>query len=238
MKLIFKNISKFSLLYLVLYLVDSFLKNNQELSSYRYISKTLLSFSLLIFYLLNNTQEDSGKKKLIITALCCFAVGDLFFIAGNRGNMIHFLVAAFLFIIAKVCYSVRFFNNKDFKITKLIPFLLFCFCYMSIIMTLVYNQLDIFFIPLLLYLFVVMMLMQFAYLRKNEVNSESFWFVIFGVIASMIADSLDILKMFYDPEIAFNKITIMFFYCLSQYLIILGVLKETKSVTNMENSVV
>ena len=54
----------------------------------------------------------------------------------------------------------------------------------------------------------------------------------------MIADSLDILKMFYDPEIAYNKITIMFFYCLSQYLIILGVLKETKSVTNMENSVV
>ncbi|WP_256935170.1 lysoplasmalogenase family protein [Olleya sp. HaHaR_3_96] len=238
MTLFFKNILKFSILYLILYLLDSFLKNNQELSPYRYLSKTLLSFSLLIFYLLNTTQEDSGKKKLIIIALCCFAVGDLFFIAGNRGNMWHFMFAAFLFIIAKVCYSVRFFNNKDFKISKLIPFLLFCFCYMSIIMAIVYNQLGVFFIPLLIYLFVVMLLMQFAYLRKNEVNSESFWFVIFGVIASMIADSLDILKMFYDPEMAYNKITIMFFYCLSQYLIIIGVLKETKSSANQENALI
>lgn len=202
---------------------------------YRYLSKTLLSFSLLFFYLINTNQSDARKKNLIIISLACFLAGDVFFIAGNSGNTYHFLIAAALFIIAKVCYSVRFFNNKDFKISKLIPFLLFCFCYMSVIMSIVYNELGFYFLPLLLYLFVVMMLMQFAYLRSNEVNLQSFWLVIFGVVASMVADSINILRMFYDADIAFNKITIMFFYCLSQYLIIIGVLNETKSTSKLKS---
>ncbi|WP_272022663.1 lysoplasmalogenase family protein [Olleya namhaensis] len=234
MKFIFKSTLKFSVLYLLLYLLDSFFKNSEDLVMYRYLSKTLLSFSLLFFYLINTNQSDARKKNLIIISLACFLAGDVFFIAGNSGNTYHFLIAAALFIIAKVCYSVRFFNNKDFKISKLVPFLLFCFCYMSVIMSIVYNELGFYFLPLLIYLFVVMMLMQFAYLRSNEVNLQSFWLVIFGVVASMVADSINILRMFYDADIAYNKITIMFFYCLSQYLIILGVLNETKSTSKLK----
>ena len=69
-------------------------------------------------------------------------------------------------------------------------------------------------------------------LRKGEVNELSFWLVIFGVFFSMIADSINILKIFYDPLIAYNKITVMFFYCLSQYMIILGVLQENRPINN------
>ena len=80
-----------------------------------------------------------------------------------------------------------------------------------------------------------MLLMQFAYLRKGEVNGLSFWLVILGVFFSMIADSINVLKTFYDPLFAYNKITVMFFYCLSQYMIIMGVLKETKPSDNFKN---
>ena len=235
MKFIFKSTLKFSVLYLLLYLLDSFFKNTEGLVMYRYLSKTLLSLSLLLFYIINTKQKDQSKKKLIVIALTCFLIGDIFFISGNGGNAINVLIATALFILAKVCYSIRFFNNRDFKISKLIPFLLFCFCYMSIIMSIVYNQLGFYFLPLLLYLFVVMMLMQFAYLRSNEVNLKSFWFVMLGVVVSMIADSINILKTFYDADIAYNKITIMFFYCLSQYLIVLGVLNETKSASKLKS---
>ncbi|WP_397363133.1 lysoplasmalogenase family protein [Olleya sp. R77988] len=227
MKIIFKNTLVFSIVYILLYLLDSFFKNSETLFSCRYISKTLLSLSLLAYYLINTKQKDKHKKRLVVVALCCFILGDVFFITGNNGNVLHFIFASSLFIAAKVCYSLRFLNNEDFKITKLIPFLLFCFLYMSIIMTIVYNNLGSFFIPLLLYLFVVMLLMQFAYLRKSEVNNKSFWLVIIGVVFSMVADNIDILKMFYDPSIAYNKITVMFFHGLSQYLIIMGVLEES-----------
>ena len=229
MKFIFKNILRFSILYIALYIIDAFFKNNEALYIYRYISKTVLGLSLLLFYLFNTNQKDFKKKRLVIAALCLFVIGDFVFITGNYGNMMHFVAAAIFFIFAKICYSVRFLNNEDFNISKLIPFLLFCFAYMSIIMYLVYTNLGKYFIPLLLYLFVAMLLLQFAYLRRTEVNANSFWLVMIGVVAFMIADSINILKIFYNPLIAYNKITVMFFYCLAQYLIVLGILKETNN---------
>ena len=234
MKFIFKNTFRFSVLYIVLYLLDTFFKNNDTLYGFRYISKIILSLSLLLFYFFNTNQKDTNKKKLVITALSFFIIGDFFFISGNYGNMFHFVIASFLFVSAKICYSIRFLNNEDFNINKLIPFLFFCFIYMSIVMSIVYHNLGKYFIPLLLYLFVAMLLTQFAYLRKGEVNVLSFWYVITGVIAFMIADSINILKMFYNPLIAYNKITVMFFYCLAQYLIVLGILKENNYKKNID----
>ncbi|APX99823.1 lysoplasmalogenase [Lacinutrix venerupis] len=226
MKFIFKYPFRFTIIYLILYILDAFFKNSDVLYSCRYVSKILLSSSLLVFYLYNTKQKDSNKKKLVITALSLFILGDFFFIRGNDNNIIHFVIAGILFAIAKIFYSIRFLNNKDFKISKLVPFLLFCFTYMSVIMFLVYSNLGGFFIPFLIYLFVAMLLMQFAFLRKEEVNSKSFWLVMVGVVAFMFADSINMLKMFYNPLIAYNKLTIMFFYCLAQYLIVFGILKE------------
>ncbi|AUC81003.1 lysoplasmalogenase [Lacinutrix sp. Bg11-31] len=235
MKFIFKNTFRFSILYIILYFLDALFKNNDALYSYRYISKILLGLSLLLFYLYNTYQKDFNKKRLVIAALSLFVIGNFFFITGDNGNILHFVIAALLFVIAKICYSVRFLNNEVFIINKLIPFLLFCFTYMSIIIFMVYSNLEGFFVPLLIYLFVSMLLMQFAYLRKREVNTISFWLVIIGVVSFMLADSINILKMFYNPLIAYNKITVMFFYCLAQYLIVLGILKETNNNNNKEN---
>ncbi|MEL0643403.1 lysoplasmalogenase family protein [Olleya sp. Ti.3.14] len=234
MSFIFKNTLRFTILYLFLYVLDSFFKNNEALYSYRYFTKLALGITLLVFYLFKTKQKDISKKRLVIYALSLFIIGDVFFITGNSGEMTHFVFAAFLFIGAKICYSIRFLNSKDFKISKLIPFLILGFAYMTIITDLVYNNLGHYFFPFLIYLFVVLLLMQFAYLRKSEVNGLSFWLVLFGVFFSMIADSINILKIFYDPLIAYNKITVMFFYCLSQYMIILGVLKESRLTDNIE----
>lgn len=235
MNFIFKNTIRFSILYLSLYLLYSFFKNSYDLYSYRYFSKIALGVSLLLFYVLNNKQKDNTKKRLVIYALSLFLIGDFFFITGNSGKMTHFVIAEFLFIAGKICYSVRFLNNEDFKISKLIPFLVFCFAYMTLITSIVYNNLNHYFFPFLIYLFVVMLLMQFAFLRKNEVNTSSFWLVMIGVFLSMIADSINILKTFYNPMIAYNKITVMLFYCLSQYLIIVGGLKEKTTIDHTEN---
>jgi len=229
MSFIFKNTLRFTILYLFLYVLDSFFKNNEALYSYRYFTKLALGITLLVFYLFKTKQKDISKKRLVIYALSLFIIGDVFFITGNSGEMTHFVFAAFLFIGAKICYSIRFLNSKDFKISKLIPFLILGFAYMTIITDLVYNNLGHYFFPFLIYLFVVLLLMQFAYLRKPEVNIISFWLVIIGVVAFMIADSINILKMFYNPLIAYNKITVMFFYSLAQYLIVLGILKETNN---------
>ena len=222
---IFKNIRVFTILYLVLFLVDFSIKNNPDYHfPFRYISKSLLLLSLLLLYAINVREKNPKKRNLVFAALSCFLIGDIFLIGGD--NIVQFVIGALFFSIAKIFYTLRFTNNKDFKIIKLLPFLLFCFIYMSVIISIVYNNLVAFFFPTLFYLFIVMLLAQFAYLRKAEVNNLSYWLVLVGVICSMFSDSINTLKMFYDYDIAYNNFTIMFFYGISQYLILVGILQE------------
>ncbi len=197
----------------------------------RYISKASLIFLLVIFFLFNQSEEESNKKPIVILALLSFIVGDVFFIGADSSIML--VIGTVFFAIGKVLYAIRFSNKRDFNILKLIPFLLFCFIYMCCLMVAIYDNLGNYFIFLLMFLFIVMILAQFAYLRKNEVNRLSYWLVLIGVILSMFSDSLTILKQFYDRDIAYNNITIMLFYGLSQYFIILGITKEKKQINEV-----
>lgn len=165
---------------------------------------------------------------MVVAALGCFIIGDLFLIKMESKPL--FILGVFFFAIAKVLYSVRFSNQSDFKIYQLLPFLLFCFAYMCSVMLLVYDNLGDYFLPTLVYLFIVMIVAQFAYLRRYEVNKTSYWLVLIGIMFSMFSDSITLLKEFYNHNIAYHQITIMLFYGLSQYFIVVGIIKEKKQV--------
>ncbi|WP_452599894.1 lysoplasmalogenase family protein [Pontimicrobium sp. MEBiC01747] len=231
MSMLFKNFWCFSVLYIVLLIIDSYIKVNMEAFPYRYITKTLLIFSLIVFFIVNEKKEKLTKVSIVILALLSFTIGDVFLI--NSESSVMFVIGSVFFALGKILYAIRFSNKEDFNILKLIPFLLFCFVYMCSLMMLVYNNLGDYFIFLLMYLFIVMILAQFAYLRKNEVNKISYWLVLVGVILSMFSDSLTILKQFYDNSIAYNHITIMLFYGMSQYFIVLGIVKERKKLNTV-----
>lgn len=193
---------------------------------YRFISKTSLIFSLVLFFIVNEKKENLTKVSLVVLALLSFIIGDGFLI--NAQSSLMFIIGCVFFALGKILYAIRFSNKQDFNIFKLIPFLLFCFVYMCSLMMFIYNNLGNYFIFLLMYLFIVMILAQFAYLRKSEVNKISYWLVLIGVIFYMFSDSLTILMKFYDSNIGYNRITIMLFYALSQYFIVIGIVKENK----------
>jgi len=225
MKSLFNNISRFTCLYVFIFIIDSFVKVFYPFSVLRYITKASLIGVLLYYFILNNNETSKKNVKLIVYALCVFLVGDALITASNISR--YFLVfGVVLFGLGKILYSIRFSNKKDFNILKLMPFLLFCFSYMCLVMMLVYDTLGSYFIPVLVYLFIVMLTAQFAYLRRYEVNKISYMLVLIGVIFSMFSDSITILKEFYDDNIAYNQYTIMLFYGLSQYFIIVGITKE------------
>ncbi|WP_299887589.1 lysoplasmalogenase [uncultured Lacinutrix sp.] len=225
MNLLFKNILYFTLLYLVFFIVDTIVKVNIELTCLRYFTKSSLMLLLLLFYVVNQNEQYKSKMYLVVIAICCFIIGDFFIIDGK--SKLFITVGAIFFAVAKILYTIRFSNNNDFNILRLIPFLLFCFAYMSLVMLFIYNNLGVYFFPVLVYLFIVMITAQFAYLRKNNVNITSYWLVIIGIVLSMFSDSITFLKEFYDPEIAYNEYTIMLFYGLSQYFIVVGLVKES-----------
>ena len=227
MKLIFKDVKLFTLLYFLVFIIDTFIKNSQFRFPFRYISKTFLILILLLFYIVNQKEKSVFNYRLVLLALFSFIIGDLVLVGENTTK--SFAIGGVFFGIAKAFYIVRFRNKKDFYIKNLLPFLLFCFIYMSLMMNFIYSKLGLYFIPTLIYLFVVLLLGQIAYLRKNEVNNLSYYLVLIGVLFSMASDSIAFLKSFYDPSFFYHKYTIMLFYSLSQYLIVLGILKENNT---------
>lgn len=193
---------------------------------YRYISKTLVLVFLLFFYLIN--QKETSKKHFwfMTIALVSFLLGDWLLI--NPKNTTLFATGMMFFIIGKLFYAFRFSNQRDFKLSRLMPFLVVCFLYILWLMDLIYDNLHQLFLPVLIYFFASIIVLQFAFLRKYDVNKSSYFLVFIGMILSMASDSITALKTFYVPNFAYEKVTIMLFYGIAQYLIVLGIVKEKK----------
>jgi len=126
----------------------------------------------------------------MLIALSCFLLGDLILINTYSGNM--YSAGMLFFVIGKLFYAIRFSNTRDFKLSRLLPFLFLCFIYILWMMNLIYDNLGALFFPILIYFFAAIIVLQMAFLRK------------------------------------IHKTTIMLFYGISQYLVVLGITKEVK----------
>ncbi|AUP80804.1 lysoplasmalogenase family protein [Flavivirga eckloniae] len=201
------------------------MKLNPDMLAFRFISKSLVTILLLGYYLVNNKEQFKIKRIFTVCALLFFLVGDVFLIIHTQAAC--FVIGTLCFIFGKVFYAFRFSNKRDFSLLKLFPFLAFCFIYLAGFLILIYKNLDSYFFLILLYLFAAMTTIAFAYLRKGEVSLISYKWVLIGIIFSILSDNITALRLFYDSNFAYHSITIMLFYGLSQYFIILGIVKET-----------
>lgn len=73
-----------------------------------------------------------------------------------------------------------------------------------------------------------MVFIQFAFLRKVDVNKLSFRLVLWGSISLLISESIVALVNFYGLHLPYNEIYVILIYGLSQYLIVVGITKEIK----------
>ncbi|MBU2938889.1 lysoplasmalogenase [Lacinutrix sp. C3R15] len=222
--LIFKNKLFFSILYFAILLIDIVVKLNFDKIPFRLFTKPLVVVSLICFYLINNNEKSKKKYFFMIFALSFFLLGDIFLIFSEFS--ILFSLGMLGFVLGKLFYAFRFSNHNDFNLTRLIPIIIFCFIYIFILLNIIYDNLDIYFFPVLIYLFVAMLVLQFAYLRKSGVDKKSYLIVGIGVLFSVFADTIAVLDHFYRNGIFFEKITLMLFYSISQFLIVMGILEE------------
>lgn len=226
MKFLFSNVTYFSIAYFACLAMDIWVKINLEAVPYRYISKTLVILLLLVFFMKNHGDSTLKHFRFMVIALCCFMIGDWLLIEPD--DTVLFASGMMFFILGKLFYAFRFSNQRDFELGRLLPFLLVCFIYILGLMNLIYDNLNDLFFPVLIYFFASIIVLQLAFLRKNDVNRLSYYLVFIGMIVSMLSDSITALKTFYMPNFAYEKITIMLFYGISQYLIVLGITKEIK----------
>ncbi|AUC81004.1 lysoplasmalogenase [Lacinutrix sp. Bg11-31] len=192
---------------------------------YRYITKSLLMILLIVFYLKNYNKNDKKKHYFTFLALFLFWTASVSII--NHINNLNFIISMLFFILAKIMYCFRFTNNRDFKISRLVPFLAGGFVFMVSVLSLIYKGLGDFFIPVLIYFFVSLLLCIFAYLRKGDVNTKSYNLVLIAMFFLILSEVIMGVKTYYRP-LPFQNISVMLFYGIAQFLIVYGILIEVK----------
>jgi len=81
------------------------------------------------------------------------------------------------------------------------------------------------FIPVIIYMFVILMMLTTAFLREGTVPKNSYNLVFLGAIFFIISDSLLALNKFYSP-LPLSGIWIMTTYSIAQSFIVLGLKKQ------------
>lgn len=222
MKNVFTNILTFSVLYFAIALLDLSAVYLADLKFLNYLAKPLLIVLLIGFYASNDDKSSSSKFVFLIIALGFFLLA----VVATLFNDSMVLTAALVFfILGKLFYIFRFSNQRVFKPIRFLAFIAFYLLYLFVILYLTLDQLGSYLIPVSLFLFVSLMVVQFAFLRKNEVSDSSYQLVIIGVFLMFIGDTIAISRAFYFNWI-YMKELIFILYIISQYLIVMGLVKE------------
>lgn len=227
MRRLFSNTLYFSILFFSILLIDILVKTNIEEIYYRFITKTLVMTSLIIYYFINQKEVMKKRFTYMSLALFSFFIGDVFLLLYENSTL--YIIGMLFFVLGKLFYAFRFSNQKDFKLSSLLPFIIPCFIFLVVLMNLIYDNLGNFFIPVMIYLFTCLIVTMFSFLRKDEVNFNSYILVLVGIAFSILSDTITVLQGFYMPDMAYHKVTIMLFYGLSQYFIVIGVVRENNT---------
>ncbi|QRM89907.1 hypothetical protein FG167_11920 [Lacinutrix sp. WUR7] len=227
---ILKNKFYFSILYFSILIIDIIVKFGLDAIPFRFITKPLIVVSLVLFYWMNSNEKSKRNFVFMVLALFFFLLGDIFLIFKDVSLL--FSLGMLGFIFGKLFFTFRFSNQNDFKLVRLLPVVIFCFVYIFVVLNIIYDNLGDYFIPVLVYLFVAMLTLQFAYLRKSGVDTKSYLSVGIGILFSVVADSVAVLAQFYENNFFYDKVTVILFYGISQYLIVMGIIEEKAKIDN------
>jgi len=220
----FTQEKKFRLLYFSLVIMHIGIKYFNKDIWVTLLTKQWFLAALITFFYMNSKSRTNKSFKWMLLGLTAFWIGDFFLIFLEQQLFLNLGLA--FFIIGKLSYSIRFTNKKDFKISKIIPFILGCFFYIIFLMSFLLDSLDGYFSPIIAYIFITTIVGLFAFLRQYEVNKKSFILVFIGVLFSFVSDSLSFVYAFYNQFYLSKFSFVILFYSISQYLIVTGILKE------------
>ncbi|MBS9781176.1 MAG: lysoplasmalogenase [Gammaproteobacteria bacterium] len=177
------------------------------------VFKPLLMIVLGIHYRLSVARVN----KLFVLALCFAFIGDVLLLFDS--NVTYFLGGIASFLVMHLFYIgifSTFLQKKSLPVFAkgIVPFL----CYFSVILLLIFNQLNELLIPVLVYggvisLFGTVCLVN--YVQKQSTDNR--WLLI-GAVLFIISDSLIAINRFYLPHLVF-EVLIITLYAISQWII-------------------
>lgn len=227
------------MLYLILYFINAVITIVAEHFEFRigmYVSKVMLMPLMAIYFY--SIVKEIKPFLLIYLALFFSWWGDIFLMfprePGTANAKLLFICGLVSFLIAHVNYIFYFIKEvKDKpKVTVIVekPFLVFPFLfYIVLFLYILYPSLAPvgMKVPVTVYALVIVTMLITAFNRKKLVPSGSFQYVFWGALLFVFSDSCIAVNVFYQP-FEFARAIIMSTYILAQYLIINGVLLNSK----------
>ncbi|TXE20023.1 hypothetical protein ES692_01825 [Psychroserpens burtonensis] len=226
MKRFFNSTLKFSLVYFSLLLLDLFLIVWGRNELWRLVTMPVMALLLIVFYIYNDKSARPWKFTFMVIALSWFLFANIAVLFRNEAIML-ILVSVF-FILGNIFYILRFANNRDFDFIRLLPILALYLIYMFVILQLTLDNLGDLLIPIFIFLFVTLLTIQFALLRKSAVTKNSYYVVIIGMVFLLMSHTSAVLSVFYKTFDNQDVLT-MLLYSIAQYLIVIGVVNEKKA---------
>ncbi len=219
-----KSEKSFSLVFLLIVILELISGNIESLSQLHYFVKPLILISLIIFFWKQSLHLSKGIKNTTLLALLFSLAGDiLLMFVGKSANF--FMSGLVAFLLAHVMYILVFLKSKS-KTRNTIPISFILVVYASGLFYLLNDGLGDMLIPVLAYMLVILTMVITASLRKKNISNISYNLVLIGAFFFLISDSILAINKFYEP-FALSGIIIMITYALAQYLIVMGILKQS-----------
>jgi len=218
-----KPVILFSIIYTLILIFELIFDNTESLKSFHYITKPLLVSSLIIFFLKQNLHQDTKTKQLVLSALIFSLLGDIFLMF-TETNSLFFTGGLLAFLTAHVMYILVFLKKRN-NTKKALQFMLLLLVYAIGLFYFLKDGLGDLFIPVIIYMFVILMMVTTAFLREGSVSKNSYILVFLGAVFFITSDSLLALNKFYSP-LPLSGIWIMTTYSIAQLFIVLGLKKQ------------
>jgi len=217
------NAIRFIGFYIVIVVLDLISSSIEELGVFRYFTKPSILITLLIFFVKNSSGLTKKINKYMLLAIIFSLMGDVFLLF-DKIDSLFFIGGLASFLMAHIFYVLVFAKNRN-KDRKRIVFLIFTLVYGVILFCVIQKSLKALFVPVLIYMIIILIMSNMAYLRKGVVPQLSYSLVFIGSLFFMLSDSLLAINMFYTT-LFMGNILIMSTYAIAQFLIVYGVLNQ------------
>ena len=229
--MIFDKINKsFGALFLLILLIEVISSKSEDFSRLHTVAMPLLMAYLFIFFYLRRQGTSIISKILLFSALGCAFTGDIFlskelsiFDSENSlGYICHALAHALLVILF---YNGRNKKNKGYQF--LLPLLIIAGLFMFFNYKYQYEEtLNLFsFVQLVL----ILTMIYFSFLRKNNVTKESYTFILIGSVLLFIS----YIFVNFEPSLQFEVHDfIMIPYATAFLCFVIGIIKEKQTSFN------
>jgi uncharacterized membrane protein YhhN len=189
-----------------------------------YLSKPLLLFSLIAFFL-SHTPKRSRAEKLFLGGLIFSLIGDVLLMFTEKAEL-YFMLGLGAFLLAQVNYILAFLNDARGKggLVKAKPWLaLPVLLYGAWFVYKLYPGLGHLLLPVVVYAAVLMFMLIAAINRGGAVLPRSASLLIIGALFFVLSDSALAYAKFVDA-FSYNRLLVMSTYGVAQFFLVWGFL--------------